>query len=83
MSPKERAAINEKVLGGPEAVSKWLAVTDALHVFANATDALAGEDVVKWYAARSDACFRAQDRAAKANSRTPPTASQVPGRTNK
>ena len=60
MSPEQRAEINRVTLGGERQLKAWLKVTDALQAFGQVTDALPGEDLVRWYEARSEACFKAQ-----------------------
>ncbi len=63
MTPLQRRNINRKVLGSYKAVDAWLAVTDALQVFAHTQAVPAGTDVVKLYLSKSEECFKAQYKA--------------------
>lgn len=65
MTTDERREINLSVLGSERALAAWLKAGDALQAFANATEALPGADVVRWYEERSEACFMAQERAVR------------------
>lgn len=49
MSEPDLQAIKERVLGGEEAARRWNVALDALHLYAHASGALAGRDVIAWF----------------------------------